>query len=255
MEEHMIDTIQLDNANPTTWMGYTHKGITITPEPVRVGRPSTITLYLQNTGISPVIIRRVESKIAEFGIGTKWTELPQIDGPLVLPADPTAVKEISLEWTPAKGGHRCVRAFVHTSRSLQPLCAGRNLQIINAERTQSSWQTPFHLGNPHNLRMPVYLTLQAAAPIQAQILVQEVAVQPGEPVWLDPGEEVSGVVLLHAQTSEAIARSIRVEATIGQQFIDGFQVEVYRPAYSFPLGYARQNERAAPHLESMALVA
>jgi hypothetical protein len=251
----MVETIQLDNANPTTFLGFTNKGITITPEPPQVGKPSTITLYLQNTGITPITIRKIEPKIAEFGIGTTWTELPTLDGPLVLPADPTVTKEVALEWTPAKGGHRCVRAFIHSSRSLQPLCAGRNLQIINAERTQSSWQTPFRLGNPRNLRMPVYLTLQAAAPIQAQILVQEVAVQPGEPVWLDPGEEVSGVVLLHTQTSEAIARSIRVEATIGQQFIDGFQVEVYRPAYSFPLGSVEQDERAESWQDRMALVA
>jgi len=252
----MVETIQLNNASPTTFLGYTHKGITITPEPPQVGKPSTITLSLQNTGTTPITICKIEPKIAEFGIGVSWTPLPTV-GSLVLPANPTAIKEVSLEWTPTKGGHRCVRAFIHTSSSLHPLCAGRNLKIINAERTQSRWQTPFRLGNPRDLRMPVYLTLHAPAQVSAQILVQEVMVQPGKPIWLDPGEEVDGVVLLQAQTNSSVARSIRVEATLGERFLDGFQVEVYRAACSLPSGQIRQDELEVSPLqrERMALVA
>jgi len=227
-----METIELNNEALTTFMGYRGQGITITPEPLQVGRTSTITLALQNTGATPIVIRKIEPKIAEFGMGVPWTALPTLDG-LVVPVG--AVKEASLDWTPTKGGHRCIRAFIHTTRSMQPLCVGRNESVIEAAGTESHWQVPFHLGNPQDRRMPIFLMLYGVQALSAQILVQERRVEPGSPIWLERGEEASGVVLLQSQTRDAIASQVRVEAMIGEQFLDGIQVEVRRPACVLPV--------------------
>jgi hypothetical protein len=241
-----MDTIQLDNADGTTFLGYRNKGIVITPEPVQVGKTSTITLSLQNTGASPIVIRKIEPKVAEYGIGVVWSNLPTIDNPLLLPASPT-VKTVSLDWTPTKGGSRCFRAFLHTNYCIhQPLCVGRNLQILEAAAGEDQWHIPFKLGNPKPTSMPVYPVLRGGgSSVTAHILVQETCVVPGEPVWLGPGQEVDGVVLVQAYTSDVIKSAIQVEAVIGQdrEFLDGLQVEVYRPAYSLTSGNQRAVDR------------
>jgi hypothetical protein len=224
--------IQIDNAQITAFSGYSGEGITITPDP-QVGKTSTITISMQNVGTSPIVVRRIEPKLAQFGIGMTWTSLPTLDG-LILPADRTT-KEVSFEWTPTMSGHRCFRAFIQTTHSPQPLCVGRNLHIIKADVTQSHWQVPFHLGNPQEKPMPIYVTLHGAAQVEAQVLVQETLIQPGKPIWLRAGEEVSGMVLLRAKTSDAIEGChVRVEGTVGGQFLDGLQVEVSRPACVSP---------------------
>ena len=234
----MTDTIQLDSTNFTSFWGYTSKGITIAPEPVRVGQLTTVTLSFQNIGVLPVIIRKVEPKVAEYGIGVSWSNLPTIDDQIYLPANPAKIQTVSIDWTPTRGGSRCFRAFLSTNYTLhQSLCVGRNLQILEAGAREDQWRIPFKLGNPKSIRMPIYPVLRGGgSTVTAQILVQETRVEVGEPVWLGPGQEVDGVVFVQAKTKDAIKSAIQVEAVIGRdrEFLDGLQVEIERPAYVLP---------------------
>ncbi len=210
---------------------YACRGISVTPNPPQVGVPTTITLYLRNSESSPVTVTRIETKVAQFGMGVAWEELPVV-GPFSLPADPNHVEEVTMQWTPQKGGHRCLRANIYLETLPQPLMAGCNLHVIESEAERSMWQMPFRLGNPERERMPVALEIggNQAEGVAARLIVKGGVVRPGEAVWLDAGEEVDALLLLRARTAAAIESIHTVEAFINGRFLDGIQVELYRPA-------------------------
>lgn len=211
---------------------YASRGIGVTPNPPQVGAPTAITLYLTNPESRPVTITRIETMIAQFGMGLTWEKLPVV-GPFELPADSDYIEEVRLEWTPQKGGHRCVRATIYTEPLSQPLHIGCNLHVIEAEAEHSMWQVPFRLGNPEAERAPVALAVGGQHPdaLMARLIVGQRMVHPGEQIWLNPGEEVDAQLLLRARTPEAIESIHTIEAFINGRFIDGIQVELHRPAF------------------------
>jgi len=231
----LTETIQLDRKDFTAFLGYTSRGLTIDPEELRVGQQATITLHLQNIGDGPIAIRKIEPKVAEYGIGVSWSDLPTIEDQIYLPADPVKIQTVTIPWTPTRSGNRCFRAFLHTSYCIhQAICIGRNLQILEAAAEENQWRIPFKLGNPKGTRLPVYPVLRGVSrEVTADILIQETRVESGQTIWLNPGQEVNGVVFLKAQTDDAIKTAVRVEAVIGfdRQFLDGLEIEVARPAY------------------------
>ena len=210
---------------------YTSQSIVVTPDPPQVGVATTISIHLKNPGSEAVTVSRIETKIAQFGMGVCWEQLPVV-GPFQLPADPAHIEEINLEWTPKQGGHRCLRANIHIETLPEPLRIGRNLQVIESEAERTRWQIPFHLGNPEAERMPVALEIggENMVGLMAHMIVGPRMIQPGEQIWLNPGEEVDAQLLVRARTADAIASVHTIEAFINGRFLDGIQIEIHRPA-------------------------
>ncbi len=211
---------------------YACRGISVTPNPPQVGVPTTIALYLKNPDTRPATVTRIETMIAQFGMGLAWEQLPVV-GPFQLPADSNHIEEVNLQWTPQTGGHRCVRANIYIETLPQPLHTGCNLHVIESEAERSMWHVPFRVGNPGAERAPVALEIggQNLDGLMARVMVGQRMVRPGELVWLNPEEEVDAQLLLRARTPDAIESIHTVEAFINGRFIDGIQVEIHRPAF------------------------
>lgn len=209
---------------------YASGGLIVMPNPPRVGMAATIALYLKNTAAGPTTVTRIETMVAQFGMGVRWEPLPTV-GPLHLPADPNHIEEVKMRWIPLKGGHRCVRAHIHTDMLPGPIMVGCNLHVIEAEAEQTGWHIPFRLGNPEDRRMPVALDIGGSdtAEVAVHAVVNGRLLHPGQPVWLNAREEVDAELFVRTQTAAAIDRVVTVEATIEGRFIDGIQVVVHWP--------------------------
>ncbi len=224
-----METIQLNGA--TRVHRYACRGICVNPNPPRVGEVSTLALALKNTGPEAITINCIQFMVAGFGIGLGWEQLPPIEH-ITLPADPQHIEDVAVQWTPTRGGHRCVRVTIEADVLPQPLRIGRNLEVIESTADRRTWYVPFRLGNPENEQMPVMLELGGdnADGVDAVVLINGRQVLARGPVWLNAREEVEARLVLHARTEEAISALKTVEAHIHGRFIDGIQVEVYRPA-------------------------
>lgn len=242
-----MEAIELSSVIPRR---YACRSISVTPSPPRVGEATTLALAFKNTGPEAITLNRIQFMIAAFGMGLGWEQLPVIEH-LCLPADPQHVEEVAAEWTPTRGGHRCVRVVIESDVLPQPLRIGRNLQVIESTADRSAWHVPFHLGNPENERMPVMLELGGdnTDGVDAIILINGRPVDRGQPVWLDAGEAVDARLRLHARTHEAIEAVKTVEASIQGRFIDGIQIEVYRPAF-----ISRSPMREPEHIDEPVIV-
>ena len=105
-----MEAIQFNDA--TRMHRYACQGISVNPNPPRVGEVTTLALALKNTGPEAITINRIQFMIAAgFGMGLGWEQLPPIEH-LILPADPQHVEDVAVQWTPTKGGHRCVRVTI-----------------------------------------------------------------------------------------------------------------------------------------------
>lgn len=210
---------------------YASNSLTVTPNPPRVGEATTLALAMKNSGPSPITIERIEFFVAGFGIGVSWEKLPPVEQ-FTLPVDPTHETQISIQWTPTSGGHRCVRATIHSDALPQPLTIGRNLHVIESSAEQHTWHIPFRLGNPEKERKPVALEFgNALDELEALVIVRGRLHRAGDPIWLNAGEETEAQIILKARTLEAINSIKTVEAHIEGRFIDGIQVEIRRPAF------------------------
>ncbi len=227
-----METIQLNGAMHPLHR-YACQGIRVEPDPPRVGEATTLALAFKNTGPQTITIHQIQFMIAAFGMGVGWEKLPLIEN-ILLPVDPRHVEEVAVQWTPTIGGHRCVRATIEADVLPQPLRIGRNLEVINAAADKRSWQVPFRLGNPENERMPITLELggEHVDGVDVMVLLNGRLLKTGQSVWLNAREEREAHLFLHARTAEAIRAVQTVEAHIEGRFIDGIQVELYRPAYS-----------------------
>ena len=225
-----MEAIQLSSVTQVD--RYACRRISVTPSPPRVGEATTLALAFKNTGPEAITLKRIQFSVAAFGMGLSWEQLPAIED-LCLPADPRRVEEVAVQWTPTRGGHRCVRVTIESDALPQPLRIGRNLEVIQSTADRSAWHVPFHLGNPENERMPVMLELAGdhTDGVDAIVLINGRQVHRGQPVWLNAGEAVEARLLLHARTPEAIAAVKTIEASIQGRFVDGIQIEVYRPAF------------------------
>src|SRR6266568_1844523 len=108
---------------------YASRSIAVNPNPPQVGQPSTLALALLNPEPTELLITRVQFKIALFGMGVKWEELPPLTD-ITLSARNSEQQIISTTWTPTSDGHRCVRATVEIRDQPAPLTFRRNLQVI-----------------------------------------------------------------------------------------------------------------------------
>lgn len=225
-----MEAIQLSSV--TLLDRYACRSISVNPSPPRVGEATTLALAFKNTGPEAITLNRIQFLVAAFGMGLGWEQLPAIEH-LCLPADPQHVEEVAVQWTPTRGGHRCVRVTIESDVLPQPLRIGRNLEVIESTADRNTWHVPFHLGNPENKRMPVTLELGGdnTDGVDAIVLINGRPVHRGQPVWLNAGEAVDARLLLRARTHEAIGAVKTVEASIQGRFIDGIQIEVYRPAF------------------------
>src|SRR5260370_37274209 len=86
---------------------YACQGISVNPNPPRVGEVTTLALALKNTGPEAITINRIQFMVAGFGMGLGWEQLPPIEH-LILPADPQHVEDVAVQKTPPQGGHRRV---------------------------------------------------------------------------------------------------------------------------------------------------
>ena len=205
--------------------------ISVNPDPPRVAEVTRITFPLLNPGPDDQSVERIEVKVAQFGIGVQWEDLPVI-GPFALPADPDRVVEASVDWTPRAGGHRCVRARIHVAGLAEPCAVGCNLHVIEAGADERDWSVPFRLGNPERVRAPIRFQIGGnnLAAIRAAMRVAGRGVPLDQPVWLAPGEEVEAELLLRAQLDGALNHVRTLEAWVHGHLIDGIHVTVRRPA-------------------------
>lgn len=205
----------------------------IEPNPPRVGSPMRITYPLANPDPKPVVVERIVTHVAQFGMGVPWEDLPVI-GPFELPSDPRHIVQATLEWTPSRGGHRCIRAEIFVQGVPSPLMVGRNLDIIQADAREDSWRLPFQVGNPEPEPAPIMLRMAALegadAPLHAALRVAGRRWAAGEPVWLRPGEVVPAELELAAAPGPALETVHTVEAFIAGRLIDGIQLTLSRPA-------------------------
>ena len=104
-----MEAIQFNDA--TRMHRYACQGISVNPNPPRVGEVTTLALALKNTGLEAITINRIQFMVAAFGMGLGWEQLPPIEH-LILLADPQHVEDVAMQWTPTKGGHRCVRVTI-----------------------------------------------------------------------------------------------------------------------------------------------
>jgi hypothetical protein len=222
------------NHLPAQARPYAWGNIEVDPNPPRVGRVTRIIFPLANAGSGELVVEQIDVRISAFGMGVPWEQLDPI-GPFVLPPDPRHVEEATVKWTPTKGGHRCVRAYIHVRDMSAPLMVGRNLMVIQAGELESQWRVPFQLGNPDTARAPILLQVgenDAMTVTETAVRIAGRIVAPGQPVWLEPGETVEGELVLAALPGPALDTVHTVEAYTGGRLIDGIQVEVKRPALS-----------------------
>jgi hypothetical protein len=206
-------------------------GISIDPDPPCVGTNARIAIAVSNPGPDTIEVERIELKIARFGMGQSWEDLPAL-GPFTVPADPTNTTDLEWQWTPNEGGHRCVRAHIAIAGRPQPLIVGRNLHVVHSEAEQRAWQIQFRVGNPERQRAPVVLSLDSPVEmIRAELFARGQILRHGEPIWLDPGEEVDAMLMVRAQTFRAIDALQTVRTTIDGRFIDGIGVQIKRPVF------------------------
>src|SRR5260221_9756293 len=212
---------------------YACQGISVNPNPPRVGEVTTLALALKNTGPEAITINRIQFMIAGFGMGLRWEQLPPIEH-VILPANPQHVEHVAVKWPPTRGGHRCLRVTIEADVLPQPLSMGCNLQVIESTADRRSWQVPFRLGNPENERMPVTLELGGdnTDGVDAVVLINGRPVGAGQPVWLNAREEVEARLVLHTRTEEDIKALKTGETHIQGPLIYGIQGERYRPAYT-----------------------
>src|SRR5215469_6736505 len=122
-ETFKVEAIQLNGA--ARMHRYACQGLNVNPNPPRVGEVTTLALALKNTGPGAITINRIQFMVAGFGMGLGWEQLPPIDR-LTLPADSQHIEDVAVQWTPTKGGHRCVRVTIESDVLPQPLTIGRN---------------------------------------------------------------------------------------------------------------------------------
>lgn len=203
--------------------------ISVNPDPPRVGELTRITFPLLNPGPDDQTIERIEVKVAQFGMGVQWEELPPL-GPFALPADSDHVVEATIDWTPTIGGHRCVRGQIHVAGLTEPCAVGCNLHVIEAGAEEHTWSVPFRLGNPERQRAPIHLQIGGnnLAAVGAAVRVAGRVVPADQPVWLAPGEEVEAELVLRAQRDGALNHVRTVEARVNGRLIDGIHVTLRR---------------------------
>lgn len=222
---------------PTQAPPYAWAQVRVAPNPPVVGSPMRITYPLANPDPEPVVVERIVTRIAQFGMGVPWEEIPTI-GPYALPPDSQQVVEASLDWVPRSGGHRCIRAEIFVAGAHQPLMVGRNLDIIKAGVSDTQWHVPFHLGNPEREAAPIMIRMAALDGSEAVHMALRIAgrlIEEGEPIWLRPGEVVLAELELLAAQGPALEAVRTVEATIAGRLIDGIQVSLTRPALALDL--------------------
>jgi hypothetical protein len=229
---HAIDPNRPAAVRPYAWYS-----VSVDPDPPRAGEVTRIGFPLVNTGPDELVVERIEPRIATFGMGMPWEDLDPI-GPFHLPPDPRHVERVSVEWTPASVGHRCVRASIHVRGRSAPLTVGRNLDVIRAGAHESGWRVPFHVGNPGREPAPIELRVDGEAEVALQAALRLVGGRPlaERPLLLRPGEAVAVDLGLFAPPGAALDAVRRVEAYIGDRLIDGIEVRVLRPALVAPLG-------------------
>ena len=220
------------NHRPAYARPYAWGNIEVNPDPPCVGEVTRISFPLANAGSDELVVEQIDVRIAPFGMGVPWEQLDPI-GPFVLPPDARHVEEATVQWIPRKGGHRCVRAYIHVRDLPTPLMVGRNLNVIQAGELESQWRVPFQLGNPDAARAPIVLRVGGNDMMTTTDTALRIAgrmVAPGQPFWLEPGETVEGELVLAALPGPALDTVHTVEAYAGGRLIDGIQVEVKRPA-------------------------
>lgn len=233
---------------------YAWNSVSVNPNPPRVGAVTRIGFPLANPGPGEVVVERIDVRIAQFGMGVPWEQLPPI-GPFRLPPDATRIEDAFVEWTPTHGGHRCVRAHIHVEGMNSPLLVACNLDVIQAGAHENSWRVPFHLGNPEREPAPIVLRLGAddADDVRMALRVAGRDVPAGRPLWLRPGEVVDAELRLFAPPGPALDAVRTVEAFIGNRLIDGIQVSVYRPALVVAEPHSPAELDAPAHVREYAL--
>jgi hypothetical protein len=218
---------------PARSRSYAWGCISVNPDPPRVGEVTVIDFPLLNPGPNEVVVDRIEAKVARFGIGVEWEELPAI-GPFHLLPDERYVEHATALWTPREGGHRCVRAEIHVHGIAEACHVGRNLHVIEAAAGERNWSVPFRLGNPTPKRAPIRLQVEGnnTDAVDAVVRAAGRALALDEPLWLDAGEEVDAELLLWARTGGALSVVRTVEANIRGELIDGIHVTVHRRVHA-----------------------
>src|SRR5260370_7858676 len=154
-ETFKVEANQFNDA--TRMHRYACQGISVNPNPPRVGEVTTLALALKNTGAEAITTNRIQFMVAAgFGMGLGWEQLPPIEQ-LILPADPQHVENVAVQWKPTRGGHRCVRVNIEADVLPQPLRMGGNLGGIAATAATTTSQPPFPPANPHNNTTPLSL--------------------------------------------------------------------------------------------------
>lgn len=231
---------------PTRSRPYAWGSISVNPDPPRVGVVARIEFPLANHDVDEVVVERIDTQVALFGIGVEWEQLPSI-GPFRLPPDPDHVEHASVEWTPKIGGHRCVRSSIAVAGVAEALLVGRNLHVIEAQAADDFWRVPFRLGNPGRVAAPIALRFGGndAAALDVAVRVGGRMMPLDRPLVLRPNEVVHAELLLFAQTPGALRHVRTVEAYIGGQLLDGIQVTLHRPAQVREHAPTHAYERAA----------
>jgi hypothetical protein len=224
---------------------YAWGSVTVNPDPPRVGEVTRIGFPLANPGPEELVVERIAVRVAAFGMGVAWEELDPI-GPFHLPPDPQHIEEAVIQWTPAQGGHRCVRADIHVA-GMMPMTVGRNLHVLQADAEEAYWRVPFHLGNPEPVRAPIVLRVggEGDPNLGVALRIAGADVRPDRPFWLKPGQEVEAELRLFAPEGAALHAIRTVEAYVGNRLIDGIQVAVLRPALVQPMPRARNIRETA----------
>src|SRR5260221_12909128 len=126
---------------------YACQGISVNPNPPRVGEVTTLALALKNTGPEAITINRIQFMIAGFGMGLGWEQLPPIEH-LILPADPQHVEDVAVQWTPNQGGHRRVPVTIVAHGLAPPLRIRCNPAEDQSTADTRSWHWPLRRGHP-----------------------------------------------------------------------------------------------------------
>ena len=220
----------IDPTMPVRHRPYAWNAISIDPDPPCVGKDVTIVFPLANPGPDVVVVERIDTEIALFGIGLEWEKLKPV-GPIILEPDHQHITRVEMPWTPPSSGHRCVRSAIHVAGAREPYRIGRNLRVLEAASDEDTWHIPFLLGNP--LGRPAAFVLHIggndAAALAASVRMGERDLKPGEAIWLRAHEVAETEFVLSSQTVSSLHHVRFVEAYADGVLIDGLQVTVRRP--------------------------
>ncbi|NJN68364.1 MAG: hypothetical protein HC884_17455, partial [Chloroflexaceae bacterium] len=210
---HNVDCpdIHFPNDEPT----YAEEEIQVVPYPMITGRPSTISVKVNNTSSSVKHLTvSFQTSSNRFGIGLSYSAFDTKN--VVLPPFGSAI--VQTTFTPVSSGHYCIQVVIEDEAG-ERIVSQRNLDVTENLQPGTPDDLVFKVGNPTNANADVMLVVNNTCPGWLA------TVSPSVLTNMAPGE-VRDATLTVTPPDPVVFGSachIDVQGWIGDQFIGGIR--------------------------------